>query len=120
MTFADAVTPTEVITWMFFVTNTGRVLAYLPQIRAAWVCTNGASSVSRLTWGCFALAHLCGSVYGAVVVGDPGMAAIFAGNCLACSVLLGVITWKRRRHRSAACHGHQPGWHPPTQWRREG
>lgn len=50
----------------------------------------------------------------------PGMAAIFAGNCLACTVPAGVITWKRRRHRSEACQGHQTGWHPPTQRRRAG
>jgi len=41
----------EIITWLFLVANTGRILAYVPQLIAAWNCKNGASSVSRLTWG---------------------------------------------------------------------
>lgn len=110
MTSAEATTVTEVITWLFFITNTGRVLAYLPQIRAAWVCRNGATAVSSLTWGYFAIAHLCGALYGWFVVQDPGMAAIFGGNCVACGVLVGVITWKRRRHCTAIGLRDRIGW----------
>lgn len=97
MTIPDSTA--DAVTWLFFITNTARVIAYLPQIRSAWRCENGASSVSRLTWGYFALAHLCGALYGAVVVRDLGMAAIFIGNFAACATLLGVIEWKRRQLR---------------------
>jgi len=94
---------TELITWCFLVTNTARVLAYVPQIRAAWSCTNGAVAVSRATWGYFAAAHLSGALYGLVVVHDVMMATIFLGNFVACMTLLGVIAWKRRQHRARTC-----------------
>ena len=108
MTMLDSIATTDIVTWLFFVTNTGRVLAYLPQIQAAWKCANGATSVSRVTWSYFAVAHLSGAIYGGVVAHDPGMAAIFLGNFAACVTLLLVITWKRRRH-DAAPHGRLAG-----------
>ena len=98
-------TVTDVVTCLFFATNTLRVLAYIPQIKAAWKCANGAASVSRVTWSCFAVAHLSGALYSGVVARDPGMAAVFTGNSIACGTLLIVITCKRRCHRAARHRG---------------
>jgi len=52
-----------VVTWGFVATNATRVVAYLPQIYAALTCKDGARSISRLTWGYFALAHFTGMAY---------------------------------------------------------
>lgn len=85
-----------IITWLFVVANTGRVLAYLPQIFAAWKCQNGAASVSRLTWGYFAMAHMTGVLYAAYIVHDTTMATVFFGNLLTCAALVAIVTWKKR------------------------
>jgi uncharacterized protein with PQ loop repeat len=86
----------ETITWIFVMVNSARLLAYLPQIHAAWRCTDGARSISMLTWSYFALAHLTGAFYSWSVANDPKLAAVFVGNCLACSALVAVVGWKRR------------------------
>ncbi|MFO1415023.1 MAG: hypothetical protein U1F10_14185 [Burkholderiales bacterium] len=101
MIAAQDVTVTEVVTWLFLVTNTGRVLAYLPQIRSAWRCENGAASVSRTTWGLFAVAHFSGALYASLVVADLRMALVFVGNFAACTVLVSVIAWKRHAYAVA-------------------
>jgi hypothetical protein len=86
----------ETITWLFVTVNSARMLAYLPQIYAAWHCNDGARSISLVTWSYFALAHLTGTFYSLSVANDPKLAAVFAGNCLACSALVAVVGWKRR------------------------
>jgi hypothetical protein len=88
----------ELVSWIFFATNAARILAYLPQLRSAWNCENGAASVNRLTWGYFSVAHLSGVLYALVVARDVGMAVVFLGNFAACLSLVVVITWKRRDH----------------------
>jgi len=92
----------EIVTWLFLMTNAGRILAYLPQMHKAWACSNGANSVSRMTWGYFAAAHLSGALYGFIVAHDLGMAVVFTGNFTACVTLLTIITWKRRNQRQSA------------------
>ena len=104
-----------VVTWIFMAANTGRILAYLPQIHAAATCKNGATAVSRMTWGYFGVAHLAGAAYGVVVVNDFKMVFIFSMNFLACALVVGLVTWKKRAHarsrlahRSAASCGSRP------------
>ena len=92
---------TYVITWLFVIANAGRILAYVPQLLAAWNCKNGASSVSRLTWGYFAFAHLAGVLYGALVIHDFKMALMFSGNLLVCVLLVAIVTWKKVMHVSS-------------------
>jgi len=92
----------EIITWLFLVANTGRILAYVPQLIAAWNCKNGAASVSRLTWGYFAFAHLAGVLYGAYVIHDSKMAWMFSGNLFVCVVLVFIVTWKKMAHTKSA------------------
>jgi tryptophan-rich sensory protein len=87
----------ETITWIFVTVNSVRVLAYGPQILAAWRCADGARSISLLTWAYFAVAHLSGALYSLAVAGDARLATAFAGNCVACSALVVVVAWKRRQ-----------------------
>ncbi len=97
----------DIVTWAFFAANAGRIVAYFPQLLAAWRCQNGATSVSRATWGYFALAHFTGILYGHFVIHDRKMALVFLGNFLACSLLVAVVTWKKRRHQRF--QGHRSG-----------
>jgi len=92
----------EVITWVFLIANAGRIFAYVPQLIAAWNCKNGASSVSRLTWGYFAFAHLSGVLYGACVIHDAKMAWMFLGNLFVCIALVCIVTWKKKSHVQAS------------------
>ena len=85
----------SLFSWIFLVTNIGRVFAYVPQIRAALACRNGAESISRFTWGYFALSHASVSIYGFFVLHDISMGAIFLGNCIACCTLVGIVTLKQ-------------------------
>ena len=90
---------TDLVTWAFFAANGGRILAYIPQLHAAWKCENGAKSVSRMTWGYFAFAHLTGILYGLLVIHNQQMALVFGGNFVVCCLLVGIVTWKTSRHR---------------------
>ena len=98
---------TDLVTWAFFAANGGRILAYIPQLHAAWKCENGAKSVSRMTWGYFAFAHLTGILYGLLVIHNQQMALVFGGNFVVCCLLVGIVTWKKSRH-------HQPRVQTPT------
>jgi uncharacterized protein with PQ loop repeat len=88
----------DIVTWVFFAANGGRIVAYIPQVVAAWKCENGAKSVSRMTWGYFAFAHMTGILYGLIVIHNTQMALVFAGNFVVCCLLVGIVTWKKRRH----------------------
>ncbi len=92
----------QAIGWLFVTVNAARTAAYLPQIWAAFTSSDGARGVSMLTWGSFAPSHLTGAAYSLDVVDDPKLFGAFRGNFVACSVLLGVVVW--RRHRPAARH----------------
>jgi hypothetical protein len=89
--------PGQVFGGIVAAVNAGRILAYLPQMRAAATCPNGARSVSTLTWCYFALSHATVSVYSGYALHDFLLAAIFLGNCLACLALVGIVCWKRRQ-----------------------
>ncbi|NWJ42023.1 MAG: hypothetical protein HXX12_13755 [Geothrix sp.] len=98
----------DLVSWLFVVTNTFRLFAYLPQIMAALRCPNGASAISRATWSYFAVAHLTGHFYSRLVLHAPKMSAVLLGNFLACSTLVAIVTWKRIRHRAATAGEMRP------------
>lgn len=83
---------------LFSVTNTFRILAYVPQIVRAATDVNGASAISFMTWGLFALSNFSTAAYAAIVLRDTLMLVIFSGNALACCVVVAVTFMKRRRH----------------------
>jgi hypothetical protein len=89
----------DVFTWLFLVANAGRVLAYMPQIAAAWKCEAGAKSVSLLTWSYFTLAHLTALMYALVVLQDSKSAWVFAGNLTFTGLLVALLIFKRIQHR---------------------
>jgi uncharacterized protein with PQ loop repeat len=92
----------DVFTWLFLIANAGRVLAYMPQIAAAWKCPSGAKSVSLLTWSYFTFAHLTALMYALVVLQDAKSAWIFGGNLIFTGLLVVLLIFKRIQHRRRA------------------
>lgn len=90
----------QAIVWLFVTVNAARTMAYVPQIWAVLRSDDGARGVSTVTWGYFALSHLTGSLYSLDIARDPRLAGVFLGNFVACSVLLGVVVWRRRVART--------------------
>ena len=93
----------NVIAWIYLATNATRVVTYLPQIIAVWRCTDGALSVSLLTWGSWVLSGATAVFYGVWVVHDLPFVLISLINFLGCTCVL-VIAIQRRaqwRHRQS-------------------
>src|SRR5262245_43449677 len=86
----------EITLALFAACNSFRVVAYVPQILRAANDTNGASSISFMTWFLFLLAHLSTVAYAVINRSDWGLAACFAGNAICCVAILAVAYWKRR------------------------
>lgn len=86
----------SLVGWLFLIANSGRLLAYFPQIIAAARCDAGAKSVSVITWGYFAFAHLTALLYAIVVLQDSKSVWIFTGNFVVTLILVGIVMWKRR------------------------
>jgi|SRR5262245_36464395 hypothetical protein len=94
----------EITLALFAACNSVRVVAYVPQILKAATDTNGASSISFMTWSLFLLTHLSTVAYALINRSDWGLAACFAGNAVCCVAILAVAYWKRRHHARRLSH----------------
>jgi uncharacterized protein with PQ loop repeat len=95
----------EWVAWLYVVTNSVRIIAYAPQIRAVLKARDGAQAVSITTWTFWTFAHLTAILYGWLVVHDGFFCAIFAGN-LTCTAAVALIATRKRldsRRASGAC-----------------
>lgn len=90
----------EIAITAFAVSNSVRVLAYVPQILRVARDRDGAAAVSCLTWLMFALSHLSTVAYALIVIEDWRMAAIFGVNLLCCLAIIGITCHKRALGRS--------------------
>lgn len=84
----------------FTLSNSLRVVAYVPQIATAVRDRSGAQAISFGTWGLFLVSHTSAMAYAFVNKADWAMALMFLLNAIGCGVILGVAGWKRLRHRS--------------------
>lgn len=89
-----------VIGWLYLLTNATRVVTYIPQIVDVWRCTDGALSVSLLTWGSWVLSNLTAMVYGALVVRDTFLVFVSLVNLAGCAAVAAIaarrrVQWKR-------------------------
>lgn len=92
------------IGWTYVTVNTGRVLSYLPQIAAVWKSSDGAPSISLLTWSYWSFSHLTAALYGGVVVADWKLLAVSLGNLACCgAVVLLVVHQRSGWRRRAGC-----------------
>jgi hypothetical protein len=93
VTLADA-------TLLAFTTcNAIRVFAYAPQIWKVAVDTDGARSISFLTWGFFLASHVTTALYAYVNRADLAMTGIFLANGACCLAILGLSVLSRVRQR---------------------
>src|SRR4051812_27864502 len=79
----------------FALLNSGRALAYVPQIARVYRDQNGAAAVSLVTWVLFASSNLATAVYAHAVYSDVIMATVFALNTLACLLVVAFTAMKR-------------------------
>ena len=89
------------IGWLYLLTNAARAFTYVPQIIVVWRCTDGAPSISLLTWGSWVLSHVTAAFYGVLVVKDGLFLAITMINLLGCGAVALIAArrraqWKRR------------------------
>jgi uncharacterized protein with PQ loop repeat len=90
-------TAPEFILIVFTVTNSVRVLAYLPQITKIVRDDGGAVAVSSATWLLFGVSHLSTVAYAAVVLNDFYMSVLFGANLFCCLTIIALTIYKRRR-----------------------
>lgn len=82
----------------FTLSNSLRVVAYLPQIHRAARDRGGAEAISFGTWGLFFVSHASAMAYALVNKEDWMMALVFFGNALGSGAILLIAAWKRSRH----------------------
>lgn len=101
----------EIIVALFAVSNTARVIAYVPQIVRLARDSRAAAGVSCLTWLLFAVANLSTVAYAIIVVHDWRMAAIFSVNMVCCLCITGLTVYKRagEARRSERAEGLRSG-----------
>ena len=97
------VSATEVIVIAFAVTNSLRVVAYLPQIVRLIRDQSGAAAVSTCTWMLFLVSHVATAAYAGVVLEELWMCLVFVANAL-CSTAIVILTCMRRRQSTPACN----------------
>lgn len=93
------------ISWIYLVTNTVRILFYAPQIRAVFKANDGAAAVSLTTWGFWTFANLTAALYGGFVIHDIGFTAIFIGNFLCTGLVTVIAAFKRINRKLQHAHG---------------
>ncbi|MEP6964061.1 MAG: hypothetical protein ABI845_01120 [Polaromonas sp.] len=79
--------------------NATRIISYLPQIIAVWRCTDGALSVSLLTWGSWVLSHVAAMFYGVLVIPDLPFVLIPLINLLGCACVTAIAMQRRKQWR---------------------
>lgn len=102
------------IGWLYLLTNATRVVTYIPQIVVVWRCTDGALSVSLLTWGSWVLSNLTATVYGVLVVRDGFFVAISLVNLAGCGVVAAIAAWRRAQWKARRGIGCAVGSCGPT------
>jgi hypothetical protein len=91
----------QMIGWLYLLTNATRVITYVPQIVVVWRCTDGAMSVSLLTWCSWVLSHVAATAYGLLLVHDVLFVAISLINLAGCGAVAMIaarrrVQWKRQ------------------------
>jgi hypothetical protein len=99
------------IAWLYLITNATRVITYVPQIVVVWRCTDGALSVSLLTWGSWVLSQLSAVFYGVLVVHDLPFVMISFINLFGCACVTGIAMRRRAqwRRKLGLAHSAPPG-----------
>jgi hypothetical protein len=99
---AATVTIADITLASFTLCNSLRVVAYVPQIAAAFSDRGGAQAISFGTWGLFLISHASAMAYALVNKEDWTMASMFLLNAMGCCAILLIAAWRRSQHRELA------------------
>lgn len=91
--------PLAAIAWAYLVTNSARIITYLPQIQAVWRCTDGARAISLWTWGSWSVSHITALLYGVLVIEDGFFSFITGINLCGCTAVTLIAAWRRQAAR---------------------
>jgi hypothetical protein len=92
-------TVADVTLAVFTLSNSVRVLAYVPQITKAATDQSGAKAISFGTWSLFLISNISAVAYSLVNKDDWTLAAMFLANAVGCAAILSIAAWKRSRYR---------------------
>jgi hypothetical protein len=85
----------------FGITNSLRLLSYLPQIRRVACDRGGAQAISCLTWNLWVAANASTALYAWTHLHDLPLALMHAGNALCCACVVAITCCKRAGLRGA-------------------
>ncbi len=86
------------IGWLYLGTHTCRALTYVPQMLVVIRCTDGARSVSLLTWASWVVANATAVLYGAYVLRDAFFTFVSLTNFTCTAIVVALVQAKRRMH----------------------
>ena len=90
----------QLITSLYLLFNSARVLSYLPQIWAVSKEESKAQAISLLTWGFWTLANFTTGLYASFVAPDFLLSLMSYGNALGCGIVVGIVLYKRVKYAS--------------------
>lgn len=107
------------IAWLYLLTNATRLVTYLPQIVVVWRCTDGARSVSVMTWGSWVLSQATAILYGTLVLRDVPFVLISLVNFVGCGCVTALALrrraqWRREAGRAPDGRARAGGAAPPA------
>jgi hypothetical protein len=104
----NTLSPTlSAVVWLYLLTNAARIFTYMPQIYAVWRDSQGAQTLSLLTWGSWSLSHVCALAYALLVAKDLPLGLISTMNLVGCGLVTAIavrrrLQWRQRLPAHAA------------------
>lgn len=87
----------DLIMLAYTATNALRLLSYLPQIWCVAVDRTGAQAISCLSWNLWVAANGTTALYAWVLLHDPMLTLVNAGNAACCAIVVVITLAKRAR-----------------------
>jgi uncharacterized protein with PQ loop repeat len=87
----------QIVIGAYATVNSLRVFSYLPQIASVTRARGRAEAISLLTWTLWTISNITTAIYGALIVHDELLTAIFAANAGCCVAVIAVVLWKRNQ-----------------------
>lgn len=88
----------QIVIGAYATVNSLRVLSYLPQIAKVTRARDRAEAISLVTWTLWTISNVTTAIYGALIVRDLLLMAMFASNAACCVVVITIVLWKRKLH----------------------
>jgi hypothetical protein len=83
------------IAWLYLLTNSARVLSYVPQILALRRWGEDTRAMSLVTWCYWLLSHVTAVLYGIFVLGDGFFVTVSVLNLAGCGTVTCMLARRR-------------------------